>query len=97
MLFAIFESTNLKLLHFIKFKLPILELIILTFLQFNISPNPILLFLSIDIFGKKLNSSIFIVLIGIKEINSRVWRVELYKPNEIPNQVLSFHEKLQCK
>ncbi len=39
----------------------------------------------------------FFEKLGIKEINSRVWRVELYKPNEIPNQVLSFHEKLQCK
>lgn len=34
---------------------------------------------------------------GIKEVKNRVWRVELYKQNEIPDHVLAFHEKLRRK
>ena len=35
--------------------------------------------------------------LGITEIKDRVWRVELYKENDIPKNVLSYHEKLRRK
>lgn len=37
----------------------------------------------------------FFEKVGVKEISDRVWQVELYNNNEIPDHVLAFHEELK--
>ncbi|GGP69531.1 MULTISPECIES: hypothetical protein [Shewanella] len=39
----------------------------------------------------------FFKRLGIPEVKGRIWQVELYSGNNIPKNVLSFHEKLKIK
>lgn len=37
----------------------------------------------------------FFEKLGVKEIREGVWQVELYKNNDVPKQVLLFHDELK--
>lgn len=64
-------------------------------LQFFKSKNAVVVELHENHSSKTDHYRNFFEKVGVKEIADRVWRVELYNNNEIPDHVLAFHEELK--